>query len=142
MGPTQPINVTEDALTKHRLEQLEEFATGWHAAERRVDTLALSLASVEKSVATIAESLEKNAAGMTRLHERLDTALTAQAKSEAREQGRAEVRAEMEAAAIEVGRQRGLAEASQNKWRVIAVAVPATVASCGVIVALLALLLN
>lgn len=90
MASSPHVPVTDDALIQHRLRELEELAAGWHSAERRVDTLGLSIAAVEKSVTSIADSLEKNAAAMSRLHERLDSALTQQAAAQAREQGRAE----------------------------------------------------
>jgi septal ring factor EnvC (AmiA/AmiB activator) len=90
--PAQTSPVTNDELIKHRLHELEEFATGWREAERRVDTLVMSVAAVEKTVSKIEQVLETNAKSMARLHERLDDALKQQAAAEARELGRSEAR--------------------------------------------------
>ena len=114
--------MTQDALTQHRLKELEELAAGWRTAERRVDALGLSIAAVEKSVTAIETSLERNALSMARLHERLDMALTAIAEAQAREEGRNQAQA--------------------KTWKVIAWTVMAMIAFMGATVALLNLLLN
>jgi len=114
--------VTNDELIKHRLRELEEFATGWREAERRVDTLVMSVAAVEKSVSKIETVLETNAKSVARLHERLDEALTRQAESEARERGRA--------------------EAATKTWKVITWSVMATISFGLLVVALLNFVTN
>lgn len=124
--PPPPGAVTEDALTKHRLEQLETMATGWREAERRVDALGLSIAAVEKTTTeTQVEMRERDAHtrnSLARLHARLDELTTADAREAGRDEGKAAGRVET--------------------LKMVGWSVMATIATSGVVVALLALVLK
>lgn len=124
--PSPP--VTEDALIKHRLEALERLGEGWIEAQRRMDALALSQASIERSVGAIEASLEKSAMTMIRLHERLDDAMTEKAREEGREEGRAQARSLVEAEAREAGRREGREESRRSMWKVVGATAPIAIA--------------
>lgn len=89
--PSHPEPVTEDALTRHRLEELEKMAIGWREAERRVDALGLAIAAVEKTTTQIASESrsrdERTHASLARLHTRLDEITTAESFEKGREAG-------------------------------------------------------
>lgn len=118
--------MTNDELIKHRLHELEEFATGWREAERRVDTLVMSVAAVEKTMTQIQTAMEKNderiTASLSRLHERLEKAVAESAREEGREEGRA--------------------EAGAKTWKVVTWSVMATISFGLLVVALLNLVTN
>lgn len=146
MGASANQPVTSDELIRHRLKELEDLATGWRAAERRVDGLVLQLAAVEKTATSIETEVralaQKTDGSLSRLHQRLDETLREQAREEGREEGRLQMRAE----AFEEGRERGVAEGEKKglreTLRVVAWTVGATIATSGVVVALLALILK
>lgn len=118
--------VTNDELIKHRLKELEDFATGARQTERAVDGLNLAIAALEGSVTKLSTVMEKNddhtRASLARLHERLDEITTAES--------------------FEKGREAGTIAASTRTWKVIAFSITATLMALGIIVALLNLLLN
>lgn len=138
--------MTNDELIKHRLHELEEFATGARQTERDVDTIKLALTDFDRRLTQIQTSMEKNderiSSSLARLHQRLDEAMTEQAREEGREEGRVQARAEVEALAKASGRREGLDEAKRTTWKVVGVTVGLMIPACGVVVALLNLVLN
>jgi hypothetical protein len=118
--------VTNDELIKHRLRELEDFATGARQTERDVDAIKLTLGSLEGSFIKLAAEMEKNdehtRASLARLHERLDE-ITHEER-------------------FEQGREQGSKDASSRTWKVIAWTVMAVIAFMAVVVATLNLILN
>lgn len=114
--------MTDEQLTDLRLTRLEEQATGSRQMERDVDRLKIELPRLENSLkefrgeATVRH--EQLHASLTRLHKRLDDL----AAEEHREQGAKAERARL------------------GKWMIAAVS--AGTAMAGVIVGIVALLLN
>lgn len=123
--PTHHV-VTEDALTRHRLEELEKMAVGWREAERRVDALGLSIAAVEKTTTEIQVEMrerdEHTRGSLARLHARLDVITTAEAREAGRDEGKTAGRVET--------------------LKLVGFTVMATIGASGVVVALLALVLK
>lgn len=134
--------MTNDELIKHRLHELEQFATGARQIERDVDTLKITTGAMEKTLTEIKTEVRSLSSSVGGLYKRLDEALREQAREEGREEGRVLARAEVEAAAVEKGRQLGLAEARKTNWRVIAFSVGATTSFGLLIVAALNFALN
>jgi hypothetical protein len=118
--------VTEDALIKHRLEELEKFATGARQTERDVDGIKVTLGTLEGELVKIGAVIEKNdehtRASLARLHERLDD-ITHEER-------------------FEQGREQGRQDAGTRTWKIIAWTVMAVIAFGGVTVATLNLILN
>lgn len=94
MAATPSHPVTNDELIKHRLKELEDFATGGRQMERDVDTLKVTVASMQGTLTEIQTELRKNdertSQTLARLHQRLDAAMTEKAKEDGRAEGRAE----------------------------------------------------
>ena len=124
-SPTGP-PMTGDQLTQHRLKALEDQAVGSRETERRVDTIALSLASVEKTVTETQTELraqnERTQASLARLHSRLDEVVRADAREEGRVEGRSEAR--------------------RSTRAIVAWSVGSTIAFGGLVVAVLTLILK
>lgn len=138
--------VTEDALILHRLKELEEFAVGARELERRVDTLSLSLASVERTTTEIQTEQRKNDErinqSLARLHARLDDTLRDRAREEGREEGRHEVRAQAVEEGRKIGHAEGVEQSRMRTWKVVAWSITATTAFGLLIVAALNFALN
>lgn len=138
--------VTSDDLIRHRLHELEQFATGARQTERDVDTIKLALTDFDRRLTMIQTAMEKNdgriTASLARLHERLDEAMTEAAREEGREEGRVQARAEVEAQAKEAGRQLGLGEARTSTRKAVAWAIGTTLMFGMLIVAALNFALN
>jgi hypothetical protein len=121
-----PPPVTNDELIKHRLKELEDFATGARQTERSVDALNLAIAGLEGSITKLATVVEKNdehtRTSLARLHERLDKITTAES--------------------FEKGREAGTRDSSSKTWKVIGWTVMAVIAFMAVVVATLSLILN
>lgn len=118
--------MTNDELIKHRLKELEDFATGARQTERDVDTIKVALGGLEGSMTKLATVVDKNdghtRASLARLHERLDEITHTER--------------------FEQGREQGSKDASSRTWKVVAFTVSTTVIAMGVVVALLNLILN
>lgn len=95
MGSTGAPPVTGDELIQHRLKQLEEWqiesAATVRSTERDVDILKIESATVKGLLIELrTESRDEAAhmrASLSRLHERLDSITTAEAREEGRELG-------------------------------------------------------
>lgn len=118
--------MTDEALTQHRLKVLEEIGIGARETERRVDTLGLTMAQVEKTVTEIqAEAKtrdERISSSLARLHDRLDDVIRTDAR--------------------ESGRQEGRDEARSSTRKIVAWSVSTTLVACGLVLALLTLVLR